>query len=224
MTLVYFCIDDGEQLRYALRSLATCKGVDRLLVVGTIPNWHKGESLPMLRMSDKSLSDVTAKMLATIKHLNFDPFVWMNDDFICSKIDFANLPLMGRAESIQDVALSGSGGWYNSLQLTADWLKNNDAPNRCFEAHQPFRVDNPRLLQLVLLAAPSHHFKTIYGNLIGSEVIEVANCKLKEGTSEKEFADYLKKHSFVSVSEKTFNADAGAWLKKTFNKKSKYEL
>lgn len=222
MILVYLCMDSGEQLKYALRSLEQCKGVDEVRVAGLVPRWYTGKAYHFGKKYNKVTKDQAYKLLHVVPN---DPFVYMNDDFVCClPIDFDKLPLMGANHTLLERIDSkrDNADYRAHLQHTF----NHVGDVWSFEAHQPLRVDKPDLfkecLDECLKSTNGLHFKTLYGNKAG-DFVQVRNFKAPKDTAYEEAKIWMDKNLFISMSEISFKGGVGQAVREKFDKPSRYE-
>jgi hypothetical protein len=75
--------DDGEELRYSLRSVQThLKVYDdlRVLLVGDCPSWYRGAYIKTTPWGEKQ-RDIIANVLAAVRQLKGGEFVYASDDY-----------------------------------------------------------------------------------------------------------------------------------------------
>jgi len=190
--------NDGDELRYALRSLAKnffSTSPLRIVVVGDKPSWYTGEHVPTFR-HDGKYRDILKNVIIGLRHTYNDRRVYYMDDdmFLMDPTDHILLGAKGLfSDHLADaIAYHGAEHDYTRhLQATSDFMQ---APgNLSFEVHRPMplRTDiaYDRLTAIWKQMPPeSEHpyipfWRTIYGNFVhGTEELAVIVRDGKIGT------------------------------------------
>jgi hypothetical protein len=229
MNVVYLCIDNGEQLRYSLRSLEQCTGVSRVLLIGAKPDWYKGEFIAHKKRLPLNTQDQAEKLLIALNHLN-EPFVYVHDDHIFTQsLDFDNLPHYCENQTLAQkiVNYKGSLGYLRHLQSTHNYMRAGNLPDICCENHVTTKVDNLPLFRMCLAAVLNHpqqlQFQSLYGASVGANE-PLGQLKPYQEMPLSEVLEFIKSRPYISINEKSMQYGVGEFLRSNFVKKSKYEL
>jgi hypothetical protein len=169
----------NEELRYALRSIATnCPWVDDVTVYGAPPDWYTGRVVPVEQGPNKYDNTTRAfETFAADDNLPADVVLW-NDDFYAiaptTHSPDANLgPLADRIDpritrNPRSAGTPHTRGAHEALITLRAW--GHDKP-LCYDLHAPMTLNRAALtdtLERIKSAGiGGTHKRTIYGNLVG---------------------------------------------------------
>jgi hypothetical protein len=185
---------DGKDLRYCIESIKKWNPKADITVVGTIPEWYKGDALPLERKNNKS-ADTAYKIMEVAKHANGD-FVLVSDDhFFNSKesteVQYAS-GLLTEASSEQYPSVLAS-----LVKRDGHQLKNMGYDDVNYGSHAPLHTCTKDVINAAKVF-PLHRVaaKAAIVNIAGgAKYKDIDEPKLREA---KTYAE-LKKLPFFSL-------------------------
>lgn len=181
----------NEELRYALRSIAThCPWVDDVTIYGCPPDWYTGRSIPVEQGPNKY--DNTTRAFAAFAAddtLPADVVLW-NDDFYAvrptDRSPDANLgPLADRIDpritrNPRTAGTPHTRGAHEALITLRAWGYDNPL---CYDLHAPMTLNRDGLAETIAHIQHAHisgtHKRTIYGAICGAPGTETWAADVK---------------------------------------------
>ena len=226
-----------EELRYSLRTIPNVKGAGRVYIAGGVPSWINTE-----RVTAISVPQVPGKyahagqcLEAILESDISDPFVWMNDDmmFLTPTDD---IPAYARRMSIAKFCegLRFMGGTSRQAQDHNEFVRAMKGQMKIVKAwgfdpyteyagdtHHPLLVDKQRLADIIARVRrefPHHPFaawKMIYN--AGQNPVPSRDAKLMKHNSP------LPDGGVVSFDDRSWNGQAGKWVRLMFSQTGPFE-
>lgn len=214
MTDVVYVVRPGEwneELRYSLRSLENLPH-DRVIVVGSAPDWCKVDRIPTSPTGDKYQRASGNLIAACQDDVISDPFYFFNDDM------YVMLP-------IEEVPVLHNGSLENLLKKRAK-------AKATLELLQSYGIKDPVAYDGLHVPMPIHkallleawdkgkhlkvcYIRSLYGNLASIGGVSYDNAKCHQ--------DY-EYRMFLSTSDNGFaNGEVGSYIRGCFPEKSPYE-
>lgn len=180
--------DNGQELRYVLRSLSNIKNWSgEVFVVGAKEKWFKNIThIPCPRQSHDRYLDVGYKIETALNCKELpDDFILLMDDVYTTEPTEVNYLHGGEIPNCTD------NPHKRSLTRTADWLAHRGYSNLNYDLHVPFIMNRKRQLEVNRIIIQSiglytMQARSLYGNIfkVGGEFYEDKKTKthdLKEG-------------------------------------------
>lgn len=250
MTIVY-TVGDGSthgdvELKWSLRSIAVNgRGVDRVAIVGHIPDFVNRDAVACVEMPDPTKAkhfNIFAKAKRAVEELGLrDEFLVSSDDHIYTGIvDFASYPRLyqgdakGRKDFPPDKKLNA---WWEALVDTRALLDKCGLPHFNTRGHFNTYFDPEYLkpLECMMTASPApgigFEHSLIMGNLklyhephLRSRLVKMSDCKLDKLAGVDEFTDKISTRPVVSIGDGVFScAGFVEKMELMFPDKCKYE-
>lgn len=224
-------VDDREDLRYSLRSVAAHTGITEAWVVGDVPAWFTGCRIPLPPHPSK-FENQRASLTAFCETAGVpESFVLFNDDMFVTEPIAGALPIFrnrGRTSNWNadhDGTGHGPDCWTCACRDTATWATKHGAGDpHLYECHTPLTFDTTRLRDL-LNAYPAGR-RLAVGELyplagIGGEGTHAGNAKVKAHDS---LADKLANPMpFLSSNPDTWPGGVADYIKPLFPDPSPWE-
>lgn len=169
--------DDGEELRYSIRSLKNIEEWNgKVVVIGDKPSWlsKKAIHIPVKHTNHEVCcqnGNMTCYYNAELKWRKIDDpripdnFIAMNDDFFCTTPSSLGLMYSGQLTGYPD----NTHG--QSKNKTRNWLSANGHNTFNYEIHVPMIINKQKRLEVSeiikdeITTGPVLFWRSIYGNL-----------------------------------------------------------
>ena len=228
MDIVYVvkrAADNGDELRYSLRSLRNIDH-DNVWIVGQNYPWTKNVRFLESTQAKSSWTNVhnSLKKVCLEQDLS-DDFIFFNDDFYVMQ-KFEEMPTLhgGPFEDLKNRYSLGEKHYYARIVRNTFAYLKDDAKN--YDLHVPMAL-NKNLLPGVIEDATDMLFRSIYGNRysVGGEYYKDTKVRSKKHTAPARTPEEIMKSPFVSTSNASFwKSFAGDYIRESFPNKSDYEL
>lgn len=240
----------NNELRYSLRCIAKNGiNVDRIFLVGTIPNFINKEKvicIPENDPTDNKHYNILYKIEQAIEKTdigknNNGVFLYSSDDhFYIKPTDFNNYPVYCYPKDLpKDMVYKkeeGHNKWYQSLVNTRKILEEKGLPYKRFNWHGN-TFFNTRLWNDPIMKELRESSKNIKNGLEPSSImlnywlykepfkyIIRDDIKIKGWDSLNKFKEKIKDRECFSSAPNIRNSCMGKWLEKHFPDKCKYEI
>jgi len=228
MDIVYVvkrAADNGDELRYSLRSLRNIDH-DNVWIVGQNYPWTKSVRFLETNQAKNSWANVhnSLRRVCLEQELS-DDFIFFNDDFYVMQ-KFEEMPTLhgGPFDDLKNRYGSGESHYYARIvRNTSAYLKDN-AKN--YDLHVPI-VLNKNLLPGVIDDSADRLFRSIYGNRysVGGEYYKDTKVRSKKHPAPARTPEEIMASPFVSTSNASFwKSFVGDYIRESFLNKSDYEL
>lgn len=231
--------NDGDELRYSLRSLHKnffCRGPLDVILVGDKPSWYTGSHIPTIRHEQK-YRDILKNVIIGLRQVHSERRVlYMDDDmFLMDPTDHVLLAAKGLfSEHLADaIAYHGADYEYTRfLQATADYM---DAPgNLSFELHRPMpirpNIGYELLTNIWRRTSPESMYpeipfwRTVYGNFVNqTEELSAIARDGKIGTVSELARGEKLGVPWISGSDALWRGKLRSMITKHFPEKSPWE-
>lgn len=230
---VYKEVDDSEELKYSIRSVAKNWPHRKIWIVGDKPEWANdniGIINPMGGFKAYSrYQDVNNKLRAVCKnHRVSDPFWFFNDDFfIMEEMDPAEFKtyydgsLKQRHDDLKE-SFTALKTWpyLRGFEFAEKALKTNGCKSfKNYETHVPILFCKKEIKEVVNVFPKAVCRRSIYMNFFHpNEGVQHEDVKKYEYTDMVEIEDAL-----LSTNNNSFKGNVGDYIKKMFKEKCEYE-
>jgi len=230
--IVYFVKNDvsNEELTYSLRSVEENWQYRRVCFYGGCPDNLKPDRL--FRTEQKGLNKwqkVRNMIIEVCKNDDISEDFWLfNDDFFVLRPIDENMPpqyngdLVEYANYIERKQGTADNHTY-SLKKAAEVLRNASLTTYNYEVHKPMLINRKKALEVLEKFPDTHAFRSLYGNYwrIGGESMHDMKIK-KLDYKRMDLVDSF--WQFLSTSDESFRGgNAGEYIKRKFNKNSRFE-
>lgn len=231
LDVVYF-VKDGirnEELRFSIRSVCMNMPYKRIWIFGGCPQNIVPDVRVRVEQEGNTKWDKVRtmyRMAAENKEIT-DDFILFNDDFFVMKPTDTIEPIYRCTLDEHIPMLENNFGnkptpYSRLLRSCNEELKRSGKTQYSYELHTPFIFNKQKLLKILNEYPDQHCTRTFYGNFwnIGGE--KTSDIKV---FSDKPKFDF-KSTRFLSTDDSVININNSVWryIKKTLNKKSKYEI
>lgn len=224
--IVYILKDDiaTEELRYSLRSIEKNFPHRFVWFVGGQPQGLKPDRLVRhTQFGANKWLKIKSSMLEVVKQEELsDEFFLFNDDFFVTKPfngDFINYTDRTLSDRIEDFRKENPrlNRYARTLVQTEEELKAQGHGTLNFEVHLPMLFEKNKV-EAALRSCFAPQMRSIYGNIIGCEVIDRRDVKVNS------LNDIPYGMDFVSTNDVTFTyGDVGQYLRNLFKDPSRFE-
>jgi len=208
----------NNELRYSIRSFVKYTAVNRIIIVGYLPDWIQNvEYIPFADGPRKQLN-IHLKTLAACQVA--PEFVQAADDhFILQPTKFSSFCYSGL---LKDKKFNG-----NYAVACANTLKVVGPKARFYNLHIPMRMQADYYESAVGLqdwTSKEYLIKSLYANKIpGNDTELPGDVKLVNFIRRAAIDKYVENKSFLSVSDGGLSTDMRRWLAEKYPDKSIYE-
>lgn len=223
---IVYILKDAEgtdELRYSLRSIEQNFPHRLVWFVAGCPKGYKPDRfLKHVQIGATKWERIRYSMLEVIKQPELsDEFYLFNDDFYVMKPfegEFINYVDRTLADRVNDFRLENNMNRYAYTLLTAHTeLTSQGYSAMNFDVHMPMLFEKAKIEEAITKCS-SPQMRSIYGNVTGCEYIQHRDVKVHSTD------DVPTDAGFLSTSNKSFiYGQIGAYLRRTFDKRSKYE-
>ena len=223
---IVYILKDAEgtdELRYSLRSIEQNFPHRFVWFVAGCPKGYKPDRfLKHVQIGATKWERIRFSMLEVIKQPELsDEFYLFNDDFYVMKPfegEFINYVDRTLADRVNDFRLENNMNRYAYTLLAAHTeLTSQGYSDMNFDVHMPMLFEKAKVEEAITKCS-SPQMRSIYGNVTGCEYIQHRDVKVHSTDDVPTDADFL------STSNKYFiYGQIGAYLRQTFDKRSKYE-
>lgn len=221
----------NNELRYSLRSVAM-HGLNYsgVAIVGECPEWVTGVAhIPAHDIYETKADNTLHKLRVAVMAMPGTDFVLMNDDFfLIQPYDFSNMPMYYSGSIEQLLERYKRNSPYKQVQQnTVAVLQAAGKPTRNYALHYPMALQAHRLNATLqsMAQAPALSFRNVYGNIEPNDNESVLpDTKIDQYCiCEYEIHQQIAGAPFFSIGDRFLNATGIAFLKKQYQKPSKYE-
>lgn len=230
--------NDNIELRYSLRSISYCRGVDKVGIVGFKPDFvsDEVEFYPCDDPYNRKHKNMMRKVLGFAEsEFAPDHFLMSSDDHIYIRpCDFDNYPVYYQREELyKEVPLGkGKNGYYKSLVETRGLLEKYNLPIYMCNIHANTHFDTELYKHNRLIFAEAMELEhggevsAIMGNLMianGATQTFFPDKKIKEFANSKELSEQIYEAECISLSDKSIECGILPYIDKLFPNKCRYE-
>lgn len=220
----YKYVGEGEELRYALRSLALNFPHATLWLVGAKPPWADTDTLgflPNAAPNDRHQATTSHLEAAVRSDEISDPFVLINDDFFCLRpMDGLELLHRGPLGNVARHFRNLRSRWGERLRITEAHLERSFPDRELFsyDLHVPILVHKEPMAETLELARRRRiHKRTVYGNIAQLGGREIRDPKFTSAPQE------LPGDGWMSSEERSFPTAVQPILRNMFPDLGVYE-
>lgn len=211
--LIPYIQSPHNELRYALRSLERFQPQSRVLLVGEIPDFYKGDGVYYREQSLTKQLDVRNKIFKANGAVSSDFILTYDDVYQLAEGPAVNT----HCGLLKDINLSNYGTWFtaciqNTMKVYPDGYYYGN--------HQPVIINKFLFSEAMQLDwRKDYLIKSIYGNYAAIGGDYAPDCKIKHGTDVREF---IKGRQYFS-SGANITWECLEILKELYPDKSRYE-
>lgn len=229
-TLVYiYAAEQSDEFRYSLRAACACFDVERVIVIGDMPDWLvDAEHIGGNGLANRAENVHGNIRIAATHPATPERFVMMHDDYFPLRPYTPKLENCGRtlSEHWQSISKPGAAALFHPLGQTDVWLQFSgiDAPVS-FETHSPWPVEKSILADVMDKCAQVRGMfpiqaRSAYGNLSGLPSTDGFDHKIRGGNDPVGWSDW----DCVSTQESTFaDHPVGRMIRDRFDWPSDFE-
>lgn len=227
---------DDNELRYSLRSVEKYFPHRKVFIVGERPDWlqniiHLKVPDGFANVNGGKFKNVIRKTIAACVHEDVsDNFVLMNDDFFfldyCNEIKMYSMGTL--QQQIEKYGPNERNQYRNALIRTMRFLAKKGIENPLsYAVHYPISYNKSGFLAMMTnidWLEASYSWRSIYGNLFNTEVIERADTKVSSPEALEAFLEREDKGDFLSISDNVaLDPRFQKWIQEQFPEPSFYE-
>ena len=215
---------DGEELKYALRSVVLNFPYRKIVFVGGCPKDIKPDIyIPDIQEGSTKWARANHSLKLAIENDELTEDIWLfNDDFfimdrITEDVNYFNGTLEKR---IIDLKRRNPGGsnYIRYMDMLKNQLVSMNKDSLSFALHVPFLVNRVKAQELYEKFPNLKMFRSLYGNYFKIE------CKFMEDVKVYDLQT-IPDTPYISTTDAAFKeGKVGVFLKKYFNKPSRYEI
>ena len=230
--VVYFLKESpyNEELRYSLRSVCENLRFRKVWFYGGCPNGMKPDgSVRVLQGAPTKWQNVRRMMEMVCQNDNITEDFWLfNDDFFVLQPMREDMPVQydgTLSEKIENTETSRgkSIDWTRRLRNLQRQLKEAGKPELNYAVHKPMLINRKKMLEVLEKYPYEPMVRALYGNWWELGGVNVPDKKIMQSHI-PDIANKASEWAFVSTSDRSFsNGTIGEWLRKKFNRPSKYE-
>lgn len=226
--IVYFVKQQpfNEELRYSVRSVEKNFPYNKIWFYGGCPLGIKPDKHIFVKQDKPTKWENVRKMLYEVcRNEDITENFWLfNDDFfIMQKIEepknYCNGTLESRIKEIEDRRNGHKSEYSINLAITKQLLEEGGYPTINYAVHIPMLINRKKALETLNKFPDSPMFRSLYGNYVRLPAVDMPDVKIHcQTVKPKEDAIML------SSSDRSFEVGyLGAFIKRSFKEKSKYE-
>jgi len=226
LTIVIPYKDDilsGLELRFALRSIDQhLTGVDNVVIIGTPPDWYKGEFKEAKDYSHRKQFSIYSKLLVACEMDSVsENFVMWNDDHFLLKPLHVDSIAAWYEGYLKDTIKGNHGARYketiaNTLQIIPNTLN--------YDIHTPCVYFKPSFRFLFDDKSEEVCVKSYYFNFCPDLVdVEMKDCKINQLLSKEAIKELIKDRLFFSTSTNGMKKPMIELLNELYPKPSQWE-
>jgi hypothetical protein len=217
------------EVRYAIRSIEKyATGWRRIYIVGTIPEFlqetDRVKLIPRGEYKHNKGTRISRKVLWVFERLPVTERVafWNDDYLLISAVDVRTIPAYYRGTLKRDPT---RGGWYRTLNGTAEALAEANLPTRHYDIHVPMILEREKFKSLGdwwrrsrKAPAMGYVMKSIYGNHFCEGVAATTrDSKMQSAWSAERIADMRARGRWlISYGDGALRAGMGQWMADEF--------
>jgi hypothetical protein len=214
---------ENEELRYSLRSLKNINH-DKVWIAGHKPEWANTYHINR-RQGNDPFQNVVNILLAVCNNSEVsDNFILFNDDFFCMSKTTPEVLHRGLYDTVlkrYERPYRHPNRYVTAMKDTKRTLERLGLPTICYELHVPIVVNKKKMLEALNLVHHSQlkylNKRSLYGNYLGLKGKRIEDVKITK-------LNKLSRRKYISTTEKSFEMGLiGEQIRKTFNRKCKYE-
>jgi len=165
------CINNGLELRYAIRALVKYfKPLSGICIIGELPYWYRGEFIEMADTKDRKEFSIMSKIAKS----PYEDFLYCTDDTFATQPFDETLPNL-YSSTLKDATVWGRyiGRRDNTMAVYPDGL--------FYDIHTPMVINREKFRQAhdVNWVEKEYLSKSMYGNFIGGGVM-MQDCKIRK--------------------------------------------
>jgi hypothetical protein len=200
----------ANELKYALRSLEKFQPESRVVLVGDIPDWYKGDSIYHKKNCLTKQLNVLDKLLLATSQI--PDFVLTYDDVYQLKEGEIKTTHCG---TLKDASKKNLGTWFKA-NVTNTMLIYPDG--FYYGNHQPIEINGKKFVEAMKVNWKKDYLvKSLYGNYANLQGEYVTDCKFRLGNIQ----EFIKDRQFLSTENMT--GDVLKLLNQLFPHAGRYE-
>ena len=225
--IVYVLKDDppSEELRYSLRSVCKNFPYRKIWFFGGKPDGiNPDEYVPMKQKGVEVYERSTSSIIQACKTPDVTDDFWLfNDDFFVMKPVEDLPPIFDRTlqKRIEQIRTNNGGGtslYSIRLEQTKALLEADGKKTFNYAVHIPMLINKKKALEVFSHYPRSRMFRSLYGNYWN-----IGGRQMKDVKVNKKDDIPSKTSPFLSTNGVSFNGETGAYIRKMFLDKCRYE-
>lgn len=187
--IIPYVQSDAGELRFALRSIEKFQPGSRVLLVGCVPGWYRGDYIAHSRNDLTKQINVRKKILAAIPKLSEDFILWYDDTY---QLQPGEIPTT-HCGTLAEACKKNLGEWFkknveNTMLIYPDGFYYGN--------HYPIVINGKKFIEAMNVDWKKDYLvKSLYGNYanIGGEFLP--DCKFRQGN----IREFIKDKQFFST-------------------------
>ena len=215
---------DGEELKYALRSVCLNFPFRKIVFVGGCPKDIKPDIyIPDVQEGSTKWARANHSIKLALSHDNLTEDIWIfNDDFfimdrVTEDVNYFNGTLEKRVIDLKRKNPSGSN-YIRYMDVMRNQLVSMNKDTLSFALHVPFLINRVKAMELYEKFPNLKMFRSLYGNYFEIDCKFMKDCKVYD-------LQTIPDTPYISTTDAAFKeGKVGKFLKKYFSNPSQYEI
>ena len=231
--IVYFVKDCtiNEELRYSLRSVERNFRYRDVWFYGGCPvNLKPDHHVAVTQNQPSKWERVRSMMMKACENDNITEDFWLfNDDFFVLKPVPEDMPayhngsIYRQIVRVEDRHGMTSNDYTRRLRHLCQTLERAGKEVNNYGVHKPMLINRKKMLEVLKLFPEEPMNRALYGNYWGIGGVRRRDMKIRVTSYDMTKVD--REWEFVSTSDESFESgDVGRYLKRKFDKKSRFEI
>lgn len=204
---------DGEELRFALRSIDKHFPHDVVLITDKVPEWYKGEILFHKDISDRKQLNIISKLFE-VPDETF--FMWNDDHFLLKPITEIKNWYEG---TLSEALAKAQGSYYQAVRNTLEHFGDV----KYYDIHTPCIFIREQIQRVFRLEWGDKEFVIKTSCLNSEEGEEMKDLKIYRPISKEAIEHLTKDRIFFSTGATGFKQQMKEFLTEKFPHKSRWE-
>lgn len=215
---------DGEELKYALRSVCLNFPFRKIVFVGGCPKDIKPDIyIPDVQEGATKWARANHSIKLALSRDDLTEDIWIfNDDFfimdrVTEDVNYFNGTLEKRVIDLKKKNPSGSN-YIRYMDVMRNQLVSMNKDTLSFALHVPFLINRVKAMELYEKFPNLKMFRSLYGNYFEIDCKFMKDCKVYD-------LQTIPDTPYISTTDAAFKeGKVGKFLRKYFNKPSQYEI
>jgi hypothetical protein len=216
-------IHDGEELRYALRSIEKyLTGFTNLIIIGRPPEWYKGTSYISENYVGRKQYSIYQKILLACNWENVtENFIMWNDDhFLLQPLQVSDIKYWNNGWLANEFNRGLSSRYSEAVKRTLDFIP--DALN--FDIHTPIIYNKAKFRTLFTGKENEICIKSYYCNSLQLDGEFMDDCKIDQLLSKEGIYEVINGKMFFSTGSNGIREPMKIVLEELYPNKSRWEV